>query len=146
MQALIYLATLVLSIPFFDGCSFIGSGTNSLKSSTLTKTLLKQNSFRAVYASISPSTANAVGRSIDATSIIAVPIVAVDRPTFLVLACTRSRIRIHLLLLHLLLLRATTIISEVHSIILKGDKNDAVWVKSEERATAQSWAKLTKYA
>ena len=127
MQALIYLATLVLSIPFFDGCSFIGSGTNSLKSSTLTKTLLKQNSFRAVYASISPSTANAVGRSIDATSIIAVPIVAVDRPTFLVLACTRSRIRIHLLLL-----RATTIISEVHSIILKGDKNYAVWVKSEE--------------
>src|SRR5919106_405251 len=48
LQALRYPATSVLSIPFFGGCSFLGSGTNSLKSSAVTKILLKRKNFLAV--------------------------------------------------------------------------------------------------
>jgi hypothetical protein len=48
LQALRYVATVVLSIPFFGGCSFLGSGTNSLKSSVVTKILLKRKNFLVV--------------------------------------------------------------------------------------------------
>src|SRR5918997_251415 len=52
LQALRYLATSVLSIPFFVGCSFLGKGTNSLKSSTVTLILLKRKNFLTVFTRI----------------------------------------------------------------------------------------------